>query len=432
MSLYGASLHTTPQLEKFAATGVVFDRFIAGSNATTPSVATLLSGADASHNRVQQMGGYFTNASGIGPEDLLPGRLRKAGYRTAAITANSSAHAGRLHIAGAFDDVVLTGSPCRPMQWLWSRLGNTNMLGMDAYFERQVRINAWLSRILCRGRTVTDVPSEASYSRALSWIDASNDSGRPFFLWLQTLPPHDPYLPPPPFRASFDQSERFLRYDDAGQQYLYKMNPGPAQAADIAILRNRYAENLAYADHAAGEFLDSLRRRGLLENTIVVVTSDHGESFGRWIGHQGPFLDQSLISVPLIISGPGIGKGRRIEDLASHADLAPTLLDMAGLPPGAAMQGRSLRGLLAGESLPARPVYSMQIETSPRSGPIARGTVAVLDGNWKYVRYLQDGREELFDLSRDPLEANNLARTDADIAARLGEMIRQRLTQDQR
>jgi len=193
----------------------------------------------------------------------------------------------------------------------------------------------------------------------------------------------------------------------------------------IEIFRRRYAEDMRYADAVLDGFLSEVKRRGLLENTIVIVTADHGEAFGRWIGHSGPYLDQDLVHVPLVVAGPGIAQDQRVGMTVSQADLAPTVLDLAHMKAPAAMQGRSLLPLLAGESLSPAPVFSMQSWPGSRFHMLKTGTYSVIDGRWKYVQYLDGHKEELFDLQTDKAGLRNVSAQHPEDVARLRNAVDQ-------
>jgi arylsulfatase A-like enzyme len=163
-------------------------------------------------------------------------------------------------------------------------------------------------------------------------------------------------------------------------------------------------------DRAAGRMIETLRKRGLLENTIIVYTSDNGFYLGehglagKWLMHE------ESIRVPMLAAGPGIASGRRIHEMTLNIDIAPTLLELAGQPAVPSMQGRSLLPFLRGDNPAWREewfyehVFNAQGWISPTDGVRIR--------NWKYVRYPKETPvfEELYDTATDPLEERNLAR----------------------
>jgi arylsulfatase A-like enzyme len=190
---------------------------------------------------------------------------------------------------------------------------------------------------------------------------------------------------------------------------------GPARQRQVDKHRLRYRESIMAADAALGTFLDELQRQGRLDNALIVVTSDHGESFEKgFMGHAGPLTHDALIRVPLVIKLPGQKRGQVLEMPISQADLAPTLLDLVDAPPLPRAEGRSLRAALDGLPMPVSPVFAMTMERQSRIRPLNEGQYVVIDGDDK-LTFTLDQRSatrpisKLFDLAVDPEEAHDLA-----------------------
>ena len=210
-----------------------------------------------------------------------------------------------------------------------------------------------------------------SLEAAKEWLDGNTDG--PFFLFLHLYEPHTPYEPP----------ERFARYEP-------------------------YDGEIAYADEITGRLLDSLRTRGLYDDALIILLSDHGEGLGDHgeLEH-GIFLYDETIRVPLIVKLPGGREaGRRAPAPVQHVDLLPTLLDLAGAAPVGNLPGRSLRPLLEGDEAawPERELYAEALY--PRYHFGWSELYALTTGQF---RYIQAPREELYDLIADPAESENLA-----------------------
>jgi choline-sulfatase len=205
---------------------------------------------------------------------------------------------------------------------------------------------------------------------AVAWI---KDHPR-FFAWLHLYDPHDPYEPPGRYAVTY---------------------------AD-----RPYDGEVAYSDELVGQLITTLRDANRLDNTLVVVTSDHGEGLGEH-GEDvhGYFVYESTLRVPLVFRGPGVTPGTRIDTLTRSVDLYPTLLELAGLggatPTGA---GRSLAPALRGGRLQDEPSFAESLLPLIHFG--WSDLRSVRDGRWKYILA---PRPELYDLDRDPTESHNLA-----------------------
>ena len=205
------------------------------------------------------------------------------------------------------------------------------------------------------------------------WLDENGVSGAPVFLFLHLYEPHTPYEPP----------DRFARYEP-------------------------YDGEIAYADEIVGRLFDTLRARGLYDDALIVLLSDHGEGLGDH-GEQehGVFLYDEAIRVPLVVKLPGGREaGRRVAVPVQHIDLLPTLLDLAGAPVPEALSGRSLRPLLNGDDggWPRRHLYAEALY--PRYHFGWSELYALTTARHRYIRA---PREELYDLIADPDERENLA-----------------------
>jgi arylsulfatase A-like enzyme len=266
-------------------------------------------------------------------------------------------------------------------------------------------------------------------ARAL--IEAARSDG-PFFLWLHLEPPHSPYAAPPPFLGTFDPGPHARTRRDSAPPWHFAAAWDPRFPVDFI---GRYDEAILWVDHHVGEFTQWLKDRGLYESSLFIVTSDHGESFTKGYGaHTGPLLHEPVIRVPLIVKEPGQRAGRRIQSLAEHVDVLPTILALVGSPTTDVIEGSSLVPAIAGTEV-ARPVFAMSFEQSNRFGELDTGTVVMVEGRWKYTHYL--GRikypmmprleDTLHDIVADPHEETSLRAEHPAIAARMLNEIRDRL-----
>src|SRR5208282_772131 len=185
-------------------------------------------------------------------------------------------------------------------------------------------------------------------------------------------------------------------------------------------LRARYDESVQYADSVVGKYLDWLDRTGRLDHSIVIVSADHGESFEHnWFLHDGPYLYNGLIHIPLLIHLPGQKQGAHIDYPAQQVDLLPTLLDLIGAKAPSWTDGVSLKPLLEGKTMAPRYIYSMSFERNRELDPITKGTVAMIDDQFKYVRYLGTSKEELYRYKTDENEQHNLVGSEPETSKRM-------------
>jgi arylsulfatase A-like enzyme len=307
------------------------------------------------------------------PPITLAEVLRAAGYATGAVTEDGPLHA----------------------RWGFGR-------GFDSYAE-----NKSSDVMLPEGHVA------ATFDKAERWLRRSGD--KPFFLFLHTFEVHYPYAPPARYAALFSGLPR---------------NPGLPPDYAPAL----YDREIRHVDDQLDRFLTKLQGAGLLDNTLFIVTSDHGEEFLEhgFIGHGGN-LHPEVVRVPLLVRGPGVAGGRRITAPVGHADLMPTILDLLGIePPGVAM-GRSLAAIVRGESdhIAEAPLYSEAwYETAMVAGggtlKLNQPSIAVRHGDRKLIRSnaVEGGfTYRYYDLATDPDERRDLHGEQAAAVADLQELL---------
>ena len=404
LGLYGYGRATTPGLREWAARGVVFERTLAPAPWTTLSHAVMFTGRHPTELSVtwdRPLDRTFPTLAEI---------LAAAGYATGGFVANYTATGRPTGLARGFlhyDDYPLKAVTILRGLGLFRRLS-----GMDRVAELVGR------RRMIEGRGGAEINAEF-----LQWAGATR--GRPWFAFLNYYEAHGPYLPPAPFDTMY-----FRRPAPVAERYwdllvrAYGRPPVPVE--DLAISLDAYDGGITYLDGQVDALLKSLEQRGQLSNTIVVVTSDHGELFGEHgvIAH-GNNLYLQVLHVPLLLLAPGRAPaGLRVGSLAGLRDLPATLLEMAQVPnPG--LPGRSLVrswsagvGPLPGDTVLATVDYNRLLPRWPPA-PVLKGSMrsVVLDS----LQYILngDGTEELYHLGRDSWEIRNLVslsdyRTDLD------------------
>jgi len=428
MSLYGYERETTPALSRMAKESVVFERHHSNSNFTTASISSLLSGARPWLHRAFILGAKPVAA--IARHGLLPS-IHGARYQTLAVATNRYA-AADLHRSGYWVDRQASGRVDEPEQEFvkWVPFGG------DLRFFPTIESSLNLAKgiIAARDKSNLHYDPESAFSEARKLLLDSR-SGAPAFLWVHLFPPHDPYATPAPFLRTFDSRPKALTRTASRPTFEFRAGRNPNFPG---VMLGRYDEAIRYVDHHVGQFLDWLKQQGRFDEAMIIVTADHGESFTHGFGgHYGPLLHEELIRVPLLVKLPHQKEGRRINDLLTeHADLLPTVLEYLGQPIPKYVEGRSLKTVLDGGSLAPSPVYSMAFQQNGLFTALQTGTVAMLEGQYKYIRYLGEIKYEfmpkledgLYDLSADPGELRNLAGEMPDRAAKMRAAIDAKVT----
>ncbi len=391
MSVNGYARPTTPELEDLARRGVNFLEAKAPSSWTLPSHASMFTG-ELPHRLST---GFRAPLDSTHP--TLAEALGREGYHTAGFVANLhyvsrdfGLDRGFAHYedyAITFGELLLNSSVGR---YLSVRPGVRRMVG---YYDILGRKNA--------AKLNGDL---------LDWL-GERDASRPFFAFVNYYDAHEPYLPPEEFDRRFASATPRKPYltDQSirGARRVVKLR---MTRAEIQREHEAYAASLAYLDDEIGKLLDSLESRGVLGNTLVVVTSDHGEQFGEHgMFVHGNSLYQPVINVPLIMALPGeVPEGMRVSEPLNLRDLARTVLDLTGSEEADLFPGRTLRRFWdPADSTPAEPVLTEVITSGKPSGKVEE-LRALTVGSAHYIRH-EDGAEELYDLQTDPGELTNLA-----------------------
>ena len=372
---YGYHRPTAPHLDALAAAGTLLERATAHSPWTVPATASLLTSLLPSEHGAG-LAGEVKNLSQATPSqpletvESLAQILQQAGFQTALFSGNPFLF-GRFH--KGFDFVEVN------------------------------RQNA---------TSLTD--------KAAAWLHPEPEQR--FFLYLQYIDLHAPIAPPEPYFNFFpveEGGERNQRHEDwafARQEDWSAVDFRRFKAHKIAL----YDGALRYVDSEIDRLLGLLAEMGSLEETLVVITSDHGEEFwdhadiGRQLGNDprdiwgvghGHTMYQELLHVPLVFNGPGVASNRRLACEIGHVDVVPTVLELLGLERTPAMRGRSLVPLISEGSAPDPCPASPILAESPAYGPDSRAVI------WRGHKLIerQDGVTLLYDLRSDPDEQHDLA-----------------------
>lgn len=394
LSSYGYQRLTTPNIDRFAQEGVIFENAFAQASWTVPSHASLMTGRPVFQHNAD------SHRPTLGKEYLTLAELMASqGYATAGVSANTwwvtrnvGLDRGFLH----FEDYF----------WSVSDMVTRPRLGKE--IRDNILPNLGYRDNLNRRR------AEDINQAFLEWIDANSNA--PFFVFLNYIDVHAPYLAPTPFHT------KFMNEDEAALEKSYSLRPpmvGSATTPKSRILEAAYDGCLASLDSNLGDLLSELQLRGLLDTTLVIITSDHGESFGEHGMFQhggGLYLDQ--LHVPLVFRLPGkIPSGMRVYEPVGLYEIPATVTgltfpDMAPVFPGSSLSA-FWTPLSSKANSDTVPVLS---EIFPRGGlpeawPLSKGWIkSLITSQWHFILQ-ENGQVELYKIGKDPEESENLSDT---------------------
>ncbi len=402
MSCAGHPILKTPNLDRLAAEGARFTNAFVTTSLCSPSRASFLSGLYAhSHGVLNNFTDY--------PRDLpsFPRRLHEAGYHTAYI--------GKWHM-GEEDDSPRPGFD----YWVSHR-------GQGVYYDNEFNVNG--KRQVIPGY-YTHVVTEI----AVKWLRQARP---PFLLCLGHKAPHTPFTPEEKYRHVYDH----IPINYPWSAYLLEGKPrwihdrlttwhgiyGPlfgfrekfpdtsaAGVVDFARFVRSYLATLLSVDDSVGEIYATLREIGELDNTVFIFTSDNGMLLGEHGMTDKRAMHEPSIRIPLLVRFPPVIKpGTLVEEMVLNIDVAPTILDLCGLPPLEGIHGRSFLPLLRGEPVVWRDAWYYEYNYE-RQFPYTPNVRGIRTKKWKYIHYPHgDGgpdrhKAELYDLENDPEELHNL------------------------
>lgn len=403
LGTYGYPLGTSPHLDAVGAQGAVFERAIAGSSWTMPSHFHMVTGNfDAGRERL--LSESHQTAAEI---------LRERGYRTAAVLANPSLGRG-----SGFEQGFETFVDAPPLFLYLDLLGKVSLA--EGLANRRILSTRTVQRLLYRKTFLQSARAEGDFinAHALRWLD--EQGGEPFFLFVNYLDPHEPYDPQEPFRSRFaagvDSEIGFIRYDRQLGRFISTEEMTRDVVPRISPEHWRqmvqlYDAEIAFLDAQVGALVRELERRNLYDDTILVITSDHGELFGEHgLATHFKALTEEELHVPLVIRyPPAIRAGTRVATPVQLVDILPTILDLVGggVPE---MDGRSLRPIMAGEPSAVDGETWSFLLRKPRKGypHTAPGDlVGLRSPQAKYV-WSSTGMHAFYDLQADAREQQNL------------------------
>lgn len=387
MSCYGYSRLTTPHIDRFAAESVLFENTYSAHIPTTSAYASMLTGMDCFSTQVVAL----RHQGGLRPEvRTLAEVLRDFGYNTTC--------------------VGFTGNP--------------SSRGFDTYLDYP-GWGSWNEGRSPKAQKLNDV--------TLPELDRLAKADKPFFMMLRHMDPHAPYLPPEPYERMFyhgdecdpanKSMEPVMNFKPFRDFFASWMPPG---ITDKDYVIAQYDGAVAYLDACIEAIFTALKAHGILDNTVIVINGDHGETLYEhecWFDHHGMY--DNVLHVPLIIRYPAkLPKGVRIKGYNQHKDLMPTLLELAGISPDEIKWASDLR--FDGQSL--LPMIRGAVASHESEFYITECTWMRKHGwrtpEWKLIVALEPDFHfkpeiELYNLVQDPDENTNLAEQHPDVVAYL-------------
>lgn len=431
LGCYGNTFVKTPNIDRLASEGVLFENAFVQSPVCSPSRGSFLTGRYPRTTRLRQ------NGQAIPPDERPISRLLADEHYTCGLV-------GKYHLAPGAPEVALTVEPrindgFSEFNWMQSPL---DLWGMNSDYMRFLNeiderfeipdheASPWIKKGMPEHAT------EAAWcaTRATSFIERNSNDGRPWFYLANIFAPHHPFNPPEetlarymdkldeiPLPVAMDddlESKSPFQKIDSESAYGGQKPPlggyGKSQMSELdhRLVKAAYWAMCDHVDDQVGRILEALEATGQADNTIVVYMSDHGEMLGDHnIYLKGPYFYDSGVRVPLIIKYPGKYAPRRTDGLFELVNLVPTLLDAVDVPQYAGIQGRSAHGWLADSGCPETPNDSVYCEYYNamlfHTDPAAYLTMLRTKDAKIVVDHTFDSGE-LYDLSVDPLETNNL------------------------
>jgi arylsulfatase A-like enzyme len=399
---FGYERETTPEIDTLAADGNAFENTFAHACGTRPSFPSILSSSHALMH-----GGFERMTEG---RTMIAQVFDDEGYGTAGFHSNvylSSDFGYDMGFDVFYDSRTAASSTARVRRFVRNRLNEEGILYsmLSSLFdtaERHAGLN--IGSIYDTAEEITDQALE--YAR-------STDASDPQFMWVHYMDVHHPYVPPAEHQGAF-------RADPIGEQRAIKLrrkmieSPEEVTEDELSNIIDLFDAEIRYADAEIGRLVENVRG-AWGEDTIVAVTADHGEEFldhGQF-SHPSTFYDE-VIHVPLVLTG-GPGNGEH-DELVGLQDVAPTIVDLAGVDVPEEFNGYSLRPLLEGDG--EWPRTHVIGDHTDRDGEFR---YAYRDHEWKFIQI--NDREQLYHLPEDPDERRNVLEDHPEVAAEFRDLL---------
>jgi arylsulfatase A-like enzyme len=361
LGAYGYPRNTSPNIDALATRSVLFERAFTVWPQTSESIASMMSSRYPGQTGVTDLHMPIPV-----DEEMMAEILRDHGYKTAGFVTN-----GNIGRDYNFDQ------------------------GFDEFYE------IWKTPVMGLKNGSNRTPTN---ELLIPWLEQR--ARNKFFLWVHYIDPHAPYAPAPPHDRQFVND----RYYAPNQRINSSLIPAKvllenASEVDPEFYVAQYDGEVRTADDEVGELISVLSERGFMNDTVIMISADHGENMWDskgYFGH-GDYVTNSVIHIPLLISMPG-GCGLNVQEPVSNIDYTPTILDLVGIDiSNYSFEGRSLAPLALGGSAPKRILFGQNSDT-----------YYLIDGDYKLIWKINSSDGKLYNITADPLESTPLSGPDED------------------
>lgn len=401
LSCYGYPRKTTPNIDKIAEEGVLFENAFSTSPWSPPSHASMFTGLYPSGHGVLGENLY------LGKEiPTIPEIFSSRGYQTLGISRNIFV-SPQLGFHCGFDKFVDE----LPIELRLKRFWDWIIFGLET--DTRALMYRWIYHAII-------------FQEIKKWISLSRKKNKPFFIFINYLDAHLPHQPPQPFRERFGkvcnhQIDLKKIEDCFNKRFGHPYNAKEVRMTKVEwdFVKSRYDAEIAYIDFFLGKVFDHLKKYELFNNTFILVTSDHGENFGdhQLAGHSFCLYD-TLLHIPLIINYPKYTSLRkRISSIVSTVDIFPTLKGILNIKRKDDIDGKNLipfeerlyhKYILAEYGPPINTIKSMRrLCPNSNSAIYNKSLKCIRSDNFKYI-IASNGKEELYNLEKDPGESKNI------------------------
>ncbi|NQT13536.1 MAG: sulfatase [Planctomycetes bacterium] len=418
LGAYGAQRVKTPCLDQLASESVVFDNAFADGLPTIPCRRCYQTGKSVLPGSawIPHPAGEVNMAQILGAHGFWTGLVSDVYHY---FKPDMNLHVGFdtwEWLRGHESDAYLGGprEKFQPKDHMPADLWNPN-------YDKSMRTYMMNSQ---NWESEDDYLAAQTVSSAVNWL-GQNATNKPFMLWVEMFDPHEPWDAPPRFQKMYREDYGFERF-----LFGYGVQGGankPDFTPHLPVIRDLYAAEVSYVDHCIGRLMESMEKMKLLDDTIVVFTTDHGTHLGElgYVQKQSALLNSLVMHLPLLIRHPDRSTaGKRVAEMVSAIDFAPTFCHMLGIDDQEQMDGQNVWPLVTGKT------ERLNERVFTQFNPFA----SIRDKKWHYFQHISGKNRGagpcLYDLEQDPGETKNVIDAHADVAARMRSDLGDRLEKE--